>query len=386
MGNKTRTIGVATGNENTLEAAINWGQLNTNYDRATDDILILRFVDAEEFNESNLVIGGFTGTATSSKYVRIEVASGVRHDGTYNTSKARMRGNKNGEHVLVIDEDFVHIRHLAIQQDSTGSSDECIRINSDVNDALIEKCVLDLNQTTAQQDCIHVSDANVTNIGIFDCVFKLNAGNRAAINAQAFADTQRTQSYRIGNCTIDCDGAGEELGGGIDSGISGRAQNSSTVITFNVDNTACFDSSVGKDFNINVLSNGTVTWTGQGNMGSDTSCKTQLGATNNLDSQTLSVTDEAATEFLVTSLTASEDYQLIDGANSTDNAINNAIDEITRDSRIDITRDVAGNLRPTTFTKRDTGAFEVENTGGGDLLVFSAANRGIMRGVARGLG
>ena len=130
MADITRTVGATTGSSSTFAAALTWMQNSANYNRTTDDVGVFQLVDAQEFNESNLDINGFTGAATSTKYIRIECTAGVRHDGTYNTAKARVRGNTNGEHVFVLGEDFIHVRHLAVQQNSTGSSDECFRVEA----------------------------------------------------------------------------------------------------------------------------------------------------------------------------------------------------------------------------------------------------------------
>ncbi len=375
MADMTRTVATSGADHTTIASAMAY--IVSNFTYGTTDVATIQLVAAEEFNESNIVLGGVGGTESATTYLRIEADSGSRHDGTYNTGKARVRGNTNGQHVFQISDDYVHIRYLAIQQDSTGASDECIRLLDGLNDVLIEKSVIELDNGTDQQDCIHASHIDVTDIRIFDCVFKLNTGNRAAINGQAYSGASaKNQSYHIRHCTIDCDGAGWDNSasdpGAFEGGISGRADHASSVVTFNVDNTACFDAGNGAlDYNTNVgsFNDGTVTWSGQGNVGSDTSCKTELGATNNLDSQTLSITDEVATEFLVTNLTGgSEDYQLVDGASSTDNSIDNAIDPGAGDSRVDLDLDIAGNARPGTYTDRDTGAFEVVAAAAGSIM------------------
>jgi len=300
----TRTIGTATGDESTIAAAITWGQNSANYDRSTDDVLILQIVDAEEFNESLIHITGFTGSPTSAKYARLETASAVRHDGTYNTSKARIRGNTAGQVVLLLNDPFAHARHLAIQQDNTSSSNRVVTFGSNVNDVIVEKCVIDMNQTTVSQTGLADNGVTITDVTIFDCVIKLNAGNGAGI--RCFQGGAATSTIHIEHCTIDMDGASDANEGG----IVAYDNNASAIINMNIDNTAVFDQTSAGDYSRRA-SLGTVNFDGQGNMGSDTTCRTLLGTTNNLDSQVLNTVDEADTDFLVTSLTAAaENYQL----------------------------------------------------------------------------
>lgn len=359
MANLTRTVAASGADHTTIAAA--FSHMVANFTYSGNDIATIQLDASEEYNESNLTIGGIPGTESITSYLVIEATPAHRHDGTYNTSKARIRGNTNGEHVFILADGFVHLRYLAIKQDSAGASDEGIRITSGaLQNQLIEKCVIETANVN-QQDGIHAPQIDITSITVFDTVIKMGGSSaRAGINAQMFELSGTfTQTWHIEHCTIDANGAGEAGG----SGISAEANDTGYTVNMNVNNCAVFDST-GDDYD-EQANNGTITWVGQGNIGSDTSCTAKLGATNNLNSQTLSVTDEAATEFLVASLTSgSENYQLIDGASSTDNAIGAAIDGSTRDSRIDLTVDIAGNARPATYTERDIGAFEVVAAGG----------------------
>ena len=362
MANMLRTVGAA-GDHPTVAAAIAYVTANFTY--AGSDIATIRIIDAAEFNESGLTITtSIPGTASATSYVVLEAADGVKHDGTYNTSKARIRGSTNTEHILSIDENYVHVRNLAFKQDSTGSSDECIRILSTRTNTVIEKCVFE-TANVGSQDAIYSGQVSSGPTTVFDCVIKCGGSTaRAGINAQIFNASTNTQTWHVEHCTIDCNGAGDANG----SGISCETVGVGDTVNMNVYNTAVFDAT-GDCFD-NQAETGTITWAGQGNMGSDTSCQTKLSTTNNLDSQTLSVTDEAATEFLVTSLTAgSEDYQLIEGVSATNNAVGGAISGGTRDSRLDITVDIAGNRRPAAYTSRDIGAFQTLR---GDVYINDA--------------
>ena len=134
MANVTRTIGSTTGSSSSIVAALTWGKDSANYDRSTDDILILSIVDDEDFDEDNNVFTGFTGTATASKYVRFEAAVGNECLGAF--QNARISSN-DGDHIINGCEDFLHIKNIAIKQLSSGSSDEGIRLSSGCNDVLL---------------------------------------------------------------------------------------------------------------------------------------------------------------------------------------------------------------------------------------------------------
>jgi len=317
-------------------------------DGIQDVIVSITTADTTEVD----VLPASAGTADISNYIRIEATSGARHDGTYNGSKQRLE-TAGSTHSLIVAEDFVHLKFLAIKQTGTGSSTECIRINDGSNDLLVEKCVLVPNDNNNSQDGIY-ANGDIDNVRIFDTVITFQGtGGRACIHAQPTGS--QVQVFDIEHCIIDVNGSGAQQGGGIVGD-----ENNTSNLTLNIDNTIAFDADSGNGALDYAPESGTPTWSGQGNASGDTSCQTQLGTTNNLDSQTVSVTDEAGTEILVTNLTTgSEDYQLIDGASSSDTMIGNAIDGGDRDSRADITIDIAGNPRPGTFTDRDSGAFEV---------------------------
>jgi len=367
MANVLRTIGATTGSSSTIGAAITWGQDSDNYTRVTDDVLILQIVDAAEYNETN-TLSAFTGVATASKYVRLETESTVRHDGTYNTAKARIRGT-SGSHCLTMGENYTHLRHLAIFQDSTTDSAECIRISASTRDLLIEKSVLRVrNQST--QDCIYAGGYAATDIAVFDCVCLLDGTNaRAGIHAQNYQGTSNHTWY-IEHCSLMARGSG--AGG---TGCIAGNDGSTGTVTLNCYNNIAFGtgSAPAEDFE----DTGGCIWTGAGNFSSDGSATNRFSG-NNQSNQTISVTDEAATEILVTSLTAgSENLQLIDGASSSDGALGYAEAGSTRDSRIDLTEDIAGNPRPGTYGDRDCGAFQTVVAGGETKTVTMTGDGGV---------
>ena len=300
-------------------------------------------VDASEFNE-NVTISGPTGTPDATNYIKLSADSDSRHDGTYNTSKARIRGNSSGTHVITISEDYTYLNYLAIAQQTAGDSDECVRITSGTTDVLVEKCVFALLAEISNQDCIYAGDWGMS-ASVFDCAFYVGPNARAGIHAQNYQGSG-SQTWHIEHCTIDASGAA--------GGIHGRDDSSGST-TMNVDNCAVFDAGTA-----DYQTTGGTTWSGQGNIGSDTSCTARLGTTNNTNSVSLVSSDQAGNIHLVTDLTVnSEDYQLVAASTGTNSAVDNAVSGATQDARIDTTVDIAGNARPGTYTNRDSGAFEI---------------------------
>ena len=367
MASMTRTVAASGANHTTIADAMSYIVTNfTGY--AGSDVATIQLIGAEEYNESNIALGGISGTASITSYLKIEATDAVKHDGTYNTSKARVRGTTDAEHVFNITDNFVHVKNLAIFQDSSpGTSDECIRLapSSTMINALIEKCVF-RTANIEDMDCIYAGYVDITSAYVFDCVFRVGGANaRSAINAQLYATGQTlTQNWYIEHCTVDCNGS-TDFGAGFEGGITAWAQDSTNTANMSVNNCAVFDPGTGilcyNEYDGGAMS-GTIAWSGDGNISSDTSAETEFGATINFDSVTMRTADSSGEQYRVTDLTAgAEDYQLLAGATGTDVAIGGAVSGATRDARVDLTLDVAGNARPTTYTDRDIGAFQTSN-------------------------
>ena len=332
-------------------------EIEASHDYATDGVAEVD-VSITTADTTEVTVGAaFAGTPSSTNYIKIEATAGAKHDGTYNASKQRLETSGTG-HCMEISEDFVHLKFLAIKQAGSTASAEGIRVLADANDVVIEKCVIVCNNI-ADQDCIYTGDW-ASAVTVFDCSLTVGGSSgRAGIHQQNFSGTN-TSTYHVEHCTINSNGVTDINGGGIAS-----REDTASVNNMNVDNTISFGAAGSAEDYLRWVGSGDPAFSGQGNASEDTTCQTRFGATNNLNSQTVSVTDEAATEILVTNLTGgSEDYQIIAGGSSSDTMIDNAIDGATRDSRLDITVDIAGNARPGTYTDRDSGAFEVASAGG----------------------
>lgn len=370
MADVTRTVGAA-GDSSTVNSAITWMQSGANYTMGTDDIGIIQIIDDAEFTESSVCdFSGFTGTASATSYVRLE--STVQGDGTY-AGGSRIKRTAGG-HVISIGENYTHIKGVGIHQGGGTSSDEGIRVTSGVTSALIEKCYIKTNYNggsgTGSQDCIYTGNWAVTNLNIFDCVCT-NGGtsSRAGIHLQNY-NGSATQDVHIEHCAVNDSG-----------GTAGIHAEEDTGNSTNTDVWNCIGFGSGLNYFMDGAGSGT--YQGQGNLGEHVSaCTNYLGTTENQNNATVSVTDEAATEVLVTDLTAdAQDYQIIDGASSGDNALANAVapTSSTRDSRIDITVDIAGNPRPATFTDRASGAFEPVSAASGTGPIISMLHRNQLR-------
>ena len=301
-------------------------------------------VGAEERSEVNNWTAG--ATVDGTRHRRLESIGSALHAGAWDEAKGHLTTSGSTDHILHITEDWVHLKGLQIYQAGSGDSHEGVRVEAD--NVLIEKCLIRVNNI-GSQDCIYTGATAVDELQIFDCVLVQDTAGgvpaRGCIHHQIFTGSP-TQVIRVGATTMDADGGTYGL----------RADEGAGTLTVHVDN--CYAARSGSgDFS----AGGTPDVQGDGNKSEDTSARTVISATgNNENSVTLTATDSGgAASYLVTSLTSPGDYQLLEGAAVDNAAIDEAVDETQRDSRIDILLDVAGNTRDTTFTLRDVGAFDV---------------------------
>lgn len=304
-----------------------------------------------------VTISGPTGTPTASNYVWLTVASGNRHAGKFDTGKARLVNTSNGTHCITVSTDFTRIEYLQIHQDSTGSSDEGIRITSGVNDVVISRCIILHDNSSTDGDGIYAGNYAVTDIHVDHCI--IYGFQRVGIHLQNF-NGSNTQTWHIDSCTIfNCGSGGEGESGGIHSNFQAAGSGTNNI---NVYNTACMDTTNGNDFE--ETGTGTHNWTGTHNACSDTSL-TSVGLTTSAqESLTSSDTSQGSgTFFVVKDLTGgSEDFQLLDAAAGNipvDNGVDRSASE--PDSRQDFSIDIAGQTRGASY---DIGASEFVAAGG----------------------
>lgn len=320
--------------------------------------------DASEFNET-VSITGSIGTESAVNYVWLTVRDAERHGGVAGGG-ARMRGSAGG-HVIEIDESYVRIEHLEIQQDSSGSSDEGIRIRSNVTDVVVSRCIIWSSANTNDQDGVYAGNWTVTNICIDNCI--IYGFGRAGIHAQNY-NGNRDQSWFIDHCTLIKNGsAGESQS----AGINVLAPAVGAVVDLDVYNTACLDNHPdGADWGESATF-GSVTWSGSNNADSDGSLAGILSSNARQNLTLGDTTQVSGSHFIVNeTLVGSEDYQLKDDT-VYNTPYGNGVDRQGSEpsARQDFSTDIAGNTRSTTSPAPDIGASEYTAAGGGTAYTQS---------------
>ncbi len=343
--------------------------------------------DSEEYNE-NLTTAGEVSTPTISRYLWITAESASNHHvGLPGTGHARIR-NTNDAHLIVMGNDFDRIEFLELQGDSTGSSNEIIRIDSGIGDCLISRCILWTDQTTADQDGVYTGNVSGTGLSIDNCL--IFGFHRSGLHCQQTSSNARTILWNIDHCTIyDCGVTSEESSGAV-RGTSNGGTGDNVVI--NVYNTA----GVGTPNSFTDWSDGAahtdrdtpdnLIWNGDNNLHTSTLDDMDAGAGSGADNTTewedastngvtLTTTENG---FIVTGVTAgSEDFTLkaktesgnnhADGTGETRGAGNEP------DARQDFSTDIAGNSRATTVDAVcDIGCFNNLSAAGTQDITPSA--------------
>ena len=340
----TRTVGSSGKDHTTIASAISWMQ--SNHDFSTDGIGTVDVQEAAEFNESPNMTG-VSGTPSSTAYLHLTTTTNA-HSGAAGTGHARIRGTSGN--VLDVQQNWCRVSNLEIEQDSTTTSAEAIRVHSVVQNVLIERCVIWTDRAVSSQDGIYMGNW-AANYSIDNSI--IYGFHRAGIHAQNYNGTN-AQEARVDHCTVfGCGGGGGTWAGGISAiaSASGSSTNVKVYTTASLDNT-------GADFQ-SQTSSGTLTWTGTHNACTDTSLTTIGLTTGAQESLTVSDTTQSSGDYFVVNETASgsEDYTLLDDA-AGNKAINNATDRqgSEPDSRQDFSTDIEGTARATTGTRlRDNG-------------------------------
>ena len=290
-------------------------------------------------------------TTGVSNYIKITVAEANRHSGTAASGNAKISNTSNGNHVISVDEDYTWFEYLVIQQDSTGGSDEGMRILANTDNVLISRCIIYTERTTNDQDGVYTGNWAAT-YSIDNCI--IYGFPRVGIHLQNYSGSNN-QTANIDYCTIyNCGNNGQFDEGGIASRDPGNLN------TLNIYNTAVLDSgpSSAEDYN---QFTGTSTWTGTNNIDSDLSL-TEVGIDTNAqqDLDIVDTTQSSGSFFVVKDLTGgSEDLLLLDNA-AGNLAYGNAIDRVGSepDSRQNLGLDIIDDTRSTTSPAPDIGASE----------------------------
>lgn len=365
----TRTVGATGADHTTIGSAVAWFQSNHNF--TTDGIGTIQIIDSAEYNEV-VTISGIAGSPSSSAYLKLTASAGNRHAGVAGTGHARIRSSTNGSHAITVSIDFTLIEYLEIQQDSTGSSDEGIRITSGINDVVISRCIIWTDSAATDTDGIYTGNWAAT-YSIDNCI--LYGWARGGIHLQNFGGTE-TQTANIDYCTIyDCGTSSDDEGGIVSREVSGATN------ILNIYNTASLDPDISGRafFDYETAS----TWTGTNNACTDTSLTTVGLTTGAQESLTVSATTQSSGSFfVVNNITAgTEDLLLLDDA-AGNLAYGNGTTRVGSepDSRQDFSLDIAGNTRSTTTPSPDIGASEY--TAGGAFTLVGASGTYTLSGTA----
>lgn len=321
--------------------------------------------DNSEYNEN--VAFGNAGTPSSTSYYWLTGGASNRHAGVVGTGHPRIRGSTNGSHVIDVGGvDWTRIEWLEIQQDSTGTSDEGIRLQPNDTNVLISHCIIWTVQTTAQQDGIYLSDsgsgsANAGSVSIDNCI--IYGFVRAKIHCQQFeAQAAGTWTINIDHCTLIHN---RTAGDGRAGAVFIESANASDNITVNVYNTIGYmeeDIGAGEVFVDGggaagrTAPTGTVTWNGSHNLRGDIGTEIEIDGTNNLTNSQFATSGDADTSqssgsFVVFEniVLGSEDFRLLDDAAGNLAARNGTNRQGSEpDSRQDFSVTVTGETRPTT--------------------------------------
>jgi len=115
--------------------------------------------DAVRYSE-NITAGGSTGTPTAANYLWITATDAAYHAGVVGDG-ALVHPTAAG-HAITITEAYVRLEKLHVRISSaSANSNECIRVNDNYADILIERCILDAHQrsrATVDGDCLYIDN------------------------------------------------------------------------------------------------------------------------------------------------------------------------------------------------------------------------------------
>ena len=355
-----RTVGVAG---NHLTHALALAYMVTNHTLGVDGIATIEEIDGASYTES-LTLGGLAGTPSITSYLQLVPSVAQQCKGVAGTGHAKLINTGLSAPVVTLNQSFTRIFGYEVELDSTGVSDEAIRSNSGVTDSLISNCVVHTSRSGGSQDGIYLGNwagsLTVDNTIVYGF-------HRSGIYGQNHSGTS-AQTIYIDFCTVlECGATGSTAA----SGIAGRADDVGATVDIRVRCTYAGDNFV--DYHTDVAGGdlGAVAWTGSHNGCSDTSLTTIGLTTGAQESLVVTATTQPSGSYAVfNSITGgTENYLLLD--NSAGNLLyGNGLDLVSSksDSRQDLSRDAAGNLRSTTSPAPDIGASEYAAVGGATIM------------------
>lgn len=326
------TVGTL-GDYQTVQEAIDASDVTTGWFK-------IELIDDKAY-AGNINISPATGTPGIGNYVWITSTPSARGDGTKG-SGARIVGTVAGQNTINVNSSFVFIENIGIEQNSTGDSDEAIRINADSFNVLISRCIISSAGLAGSQDGVYAGAWDMS-VSIDDCL--IDGFSRAGIHAQGWSSAiDINQTFKLDHLDVINSGqAGQAIGGG----ISAQTNTAASIILINVNNCAILDTVNGDDY-AEYTNTGAIVWSGQNNASSDNSL-TARGLTNGAQESLVltDVTQASGQFFVVKSLaTSAEDYRLLDDS-AGNLAYANGISRIGSepDYRQDFSTDIVGAVR-----------------------------------------
>ena len=360
MANVTKTVHKTTGDYSTVQSAVNDCSV---YIQAGSWYKV-EITDAADYNERVTSTGEVT-TPTSSHYLWITAASGVKHSGVAGTGHARIVSNwSNGVYTpLTIGTDYTRVSDLEIdQQDGTQSGKGGVSVEAD--NVLIERCVI-VCSGAQTGSAVGVWLYNVAaSVSIDNCV--VHGFGRAGIYMSNWEGSV-TQTVNVDHCSVfDCGDAGQ----GESKGIGNYKSVTASTQTLTMYNNASAGIVNGPAYGSDGPTSTGFTVAGSHNLEDDTD---ELNAatdttTNWVDASTggITTTTTTASAWIVTNITGgSEDLDLVAATGAGSNlAVTGGTDRqgSEADSRADYSTDIAGNTRPTSNV--DVGAFQISTASG----------------------
>ena len=330
------------------------------YDGTTlSDEQIGQIEDDSTYDE-HVTCAGSTVT-TASNFMRLSVLEANRAKGVAGGG-CKLHPTDAGHAIDSTNNDYFVVEHLEIHP-GTATSDECLRAGAANQTMQYCLCVGRGQDTTPyQQDAVHSSDVDGVTVNVYNTM--MQNFSRSGVG-HYLPGSSKTVTFNIKNCSIINNGLDSGTGTPTDrqnnGGICAHVSGTSMTVNFNVDNCISLNNlsdggqvSVPGDF-AEQGSTSTATWTGTGNIASDTTAQDQLGSTNNLNNAvaTTSTTPGGGVWVVLTNISVgTEDLHL---KSSSENEAENANSSITfADTTGTFTDDIDGDTR--TSATMDGGA------------------------------
>lgn len=303
--------------------------------------------------------------------ITIQTDSDSYHDGLYNESNNHYRlvGGSNGSHCIRVDNDGCTIDGIAIIQDSTGSSDECLRMNAGSNATLtVNRCIFSGPNESSNQDCVYADGIDAT-LTIENCIFYFSG--RAGINIQWVNSTRDnfTFTLNVNSCTLwNHNSDNDNIGGGIILFVNSGADNN--TFSLNIFNTIVLDVDTTEAYNeVDNGSGNTITWSIDNCIANDASITARdSGAVGALATRTATdSTSPGAGDWVMFNDTTGAGVGLIDLHLQDDVTNNDAQDAHSNTSGAGLnlpTLDIDDETRDTASGKVDIGADAFPAAGG----------------------